>query len=145
MEDVFENVDRTIQAETEEYMNCVDAITFSRTFTADPFSEHRPTFRIPKKNWVVLLSLPGLAWILLLICFGIDKIYQSPLGVNYTLAGLTLVVLSFIDLAVSCFLPGLNASRNVIEVVLGSMSVLFGLLITVIGIIVQLAAVKFTR
>lgn len=49
-----------------------------------------------------------------------------------------------IDLAWVSFFPDVDQGRSVTEAVLNTMSVIFGLLITVIGIIVQLSANRFT-
>eukprot|EP01116_Phalansterium_solitarium_P004031 TRINITY_DN1490_c0_g1_i2.p1 TRINITY_DN1490_c0_g1~~TRINITY_DN1490_c0_g1_i2.p1 ORF type:complete len:449 (-),score=147.86 TRINITY_DN1490_c0_g1_i2:425-1771(-) len=101
----------------------------------DPFEfAHRPSFDIPKKLWLSILLIPVISGLLLYLCFGFDKATEGVSGTMF----------NAYDLAWSIFNPDLDQGRTVVESVLNTMSVIFGLLITVIGIILQLAASRFT-
>lgn len=83
----------------------------------------------------MIIIIPVLSIIFILICFGLDKMTENWIGRD-----------SFIlwDLLISTFAPDVNQGRSMVEAILNTMSVIFGLLITVIGIILQLSVNRFT-
>src|SRR4051794_18408618 len=100
----------------------------------DPFTQQRkPVFKLPKKLWFVILAVPVTAWLVLLLCFGFDKATEGFSQNSY----------SVFDLVRTVFNPDADQGRSVVEAILNTMSVIFGLLITVIGIILQLSAVSY--
>jgi hypothetical protein len=93
----------------------------------------RPGFKVPKFAALILFLFPIACWSVLLLCLGIDKASDSYIERSF----------SVMDLINSSFVQDLNQSRAILETVLNSMGVLFGLLITVIGIILQLSSMRF--
>eukprot|EP01116_Phalansterium_solitarium_P022085 TRINITY_DN7166_c0_g1_i1.p1 TRINITY_DN7166_c0_g1~~TRINITY_DN7166_c0_g1_i1.p1 ORF type:complete len:722 (-),score=241.38 TRINITY_DN7166_c0_g1_i1:267-2432(-) len=94
----------------------------------------KPSFELSNLVWLIIGLLPLFSWIVLTLCFAIDLTTEQFSGTRFTIY----------DLIWSTFNPEITQGRLVVEVVLNTMSVIFGLLITVIGIILQLAATRFT-
>lgn len=108
----------------------------NKDMQADPFNRQRkPHFKLAKKLWVIILAIPVLSWVMLFICFGIDKMTEPLVNApSY----------SAYDLVHTIFSPDSQQGSSIMEAILNSMSVIFGLLVTVIGIILQLSANRFT-
>ncbi|PRP80381.1 hypothetical protein PROFUN_11979 [Planoprotostelium fungivorum] len=103
----------------------------------DPFQKQRkPPFRMSTRNWISydtgIIPLSSLS--LCIVCFWLDQATSDIVNRSY----------NFLDFAWSMFNPDSNGSQATVMAAISTMSLLFGILMSIIGIILQMAAEKIT-
>jgi hypothetical protein len=97
----------------------------------DPFVAMPPKFKMPRLVWISVAVLPFLSFSLVFVCMGIDILFGSPYGVN--------------QLIYTLIYPDVNPAhpKKIITPILLLLSVGYGIVLSVIGIVLDLAASKF--
>jgi hypothetical protein len=97
----------------------------------DPFVARPPKFKMPRVVWMSVIVLPLVSFSLVFICMGVDLLFGSPYGIN--------------QLVFTLLSPYVNPQqpKKIITPILLLLSVGYGILLSVIGIVVDLAASKF--
>ncbi|KAH3758470.1 hypothetical protein Pelo_9722 [Pelomyxa schiedti] len=102
---------------------------------------------VDKKVWILLPLVMCASWVVLLLCFGVDRftqLWKIPHASDEVDD-----VISHYDYSFSAFIytllnPTPNQARALLQAVTNTMAFLFGLLVSIIGIILQFASDKIT-
>ena len=131
-EDSFEQKTSTDYVEVLEQEEAEDnAPTIPIGEPTDPFVARPPKFKMPRVVWVSVVVLPLVSFSLVFVCTGLDILFGSPYGVE--------------QLVFTLLSPNVTPSqpKKIITPILLLLSVGYGILLSVIGIVLDLAASKF--
>eukprot|EP00727_Mastigamoeba_balamuthi_P013961 m51a1_g9188 hypothetical protein (737) ;mRNA; r:72849-75341 len=112
-----------------------------RRETIDPFMRNRPRTGVARAVWYALPLVMGIILALVLVNYGVDRLSQ-----DWTLDGrvLTNYDYSFGAFTWTMMNPSPEQSRPVMEAVTNTLAFMFGLLVTIIGVVLQFASEKIT-
>lgn len=104
----------------------------------DPFVKAPPKFSLGLRIWAEAFGVPIITFLLTYVCFAVDYLLQYfPTGNFY----------HAVDMAIQMWLPAADPSQSkkVLNAVLLAMSVMFGIMLSIIGLVLDMASSKFTK
>jgi hypothetical protein len=109
-----------------------DLRTGNEYIVVDPFVTRVPKLGFSLLNYLILISLPFLGFVLMFLTFGFDAMFDSRYSVT--------------DMMYQLANPDVDpaASKKIFHPILMLVSLVFGMLLTIIGLSVELSASRFT-